>query len=179
MKKLTFIIIAIILTVNLSAQEKPRKFDFKIGSGIGFMGSGDAMTLCLENELDYKLSNYFSTSIGIGIGRTSVSETRHNDYLQGSLNVFISPFRNDKRNNFRVGVGYTRINESITYLTYREQTTNIYHYFYNTINGFNLILENDYQITSRFLLGGKLFVTGGIYEGGVVSGAMIKFGIVL
>ena len=47
------------------------------------------------------------------------------------------------------------------------------------VNGFSLILEDEYMIGSRFLLGGKLFVTGGVDEGGIVSGGMIKPGILL
>ncbi len=183
MKKTTFIIIAFIASICLSAHSQTHKLDFKIGSGLGFMGSGDLTALCFENELNYKLNNYFSTSVSLGLGRSIEYKTDHNDYLQGSLNLFISPFRNDMRNNFKIGLGYTLINESVTYLSssyYSPNTyTNDFKYYSDIINGFNMIVENEYKITSRFLVGAKLFVTGGIDEGGIVSGGMIKLGIVL
>ncbi len=183
MKKTIIIIIALVATLSLTAQENTQKFDFKIGSGLGFMGSGDLIALCFENELNYKLNNYFSTSLSLSMGRSVEFKGRHNDYLQGSLNIFISPFRNDKRNNFKIGLGYTRINETVTYLSssysYPDTYINEFKYWGSSINGFNMIIENEYKITSRFLIGGKLFVTGGIDEGGIVSGGMLKLGIVL
>lgn len=183
MKKTFIVIILSTVILNMTAQERTQKFDFKIGSGLGFMGSGDLTALCFENELNYKLNNYFSTSISLGIGRSVEFKDNHNDYLQGSLNLFISPFRNDKRNNFKLGLGYTRINEAVTYLSssyyYPNTYLNEFEYSGTSINGFNMIIENEYKITSRFLIGCKLFVTGGIEEGGIVSGGMIKLGIVL
>jgi hypothetical protein len=183
MKRTIFFIIAITIMSSLIAQEKTSKLDFKIGSGLGFMGSGDLTALCFENELNYKLNNYLSTSISLGIGRSVEFIENHNDYLQGSLNLFISPFRNDKRNNFKIGLGYTRINETVTYLSgshyYQGTLMDKFEYSGSSINGFNMIVENEYKITSRFLVGGKLFMTGSIDTGGIVSGGMIKLGIVL
>ncbi len=183
MKKTIILIITAALIISLNAQEKVHKFDFKIGSGLGFMGSGDLTALCFENELNYKLNNYFSTSLSLGIGRSKEYKERHNDYLQGSLNLFISPFRNDKKNNFKIGLGYTRINVTVASFSssyyYPDTYINQYNYNASSINGFNMIIENEYKISSRFIIGGKLFVTGGIEEGGIVSGALIKLGIVL
>jgi len=183
MKKTVLIFITLITVFNVTAQVNTHKLDFKIGSGIGFMGDGDLTALCLENELNYKLNSYLSTSISLGVARSLVNENRHNDYLQGSLNLFISPFRNNRLNNFKIGAGYTRVNEAISYWAssfyYNDTYIKKYEYSTSTINGFNVIVEDEYMISSRFLIGGKLFVTGGIEEGGVVSGGMIKLGILL
>ena len=87
------------------------------------------------------------------------------------------------RSYYELGLGYTRINEAVTYLSssyyYPNTYLNEFEYSGTSINGFNMIIENEYKITSRFLIGCKLFVTGGIEEGGIVSGGMIKLGIVL
>jgi len=186
MKRTIFIIIAVAIMSSTIAQEKTSKLDFKIGSGLGFMGSGDLTALCFENELNYKLNNYLSTSISLGLGRSLEFVERQNDYMQGSLNFFVSPFRNDKRNNFKIGLGYTRINEAVTYASSAYSTSsqsnytiNQYQYSGILINGFNMIIENEYKITSRFLVGGKLFMTGSIDTGGIISGGMLKLGIVL
>ncbi len=178
---LSFLILS--LSMCLYAQENEKNMDLKFGTGIGFMGSGDLTSFCFENELNYKLNHYFSSSVSIGIGRSVKYRDNHNDYLQGSLNLFISPFKNNKQNNFKIGVGYTLINETVSYLSssyyYNNVRINNYEYSAETINGFNVIIENEYKINSKFLIGGKLFMTAGIEQGGIVNGGMIKFGIVL
>jgi len=184
MKKTVLTIFTLIASISLTAQVNTHKLDYTLGSGFGFMGSGDVMATCFENELNYKLNRYLSTSISLGIGRTLKDVKSHNDYMLGSLNLFISPFKNNRLNNFKIGGGYTLINETASYSTYdidySEGTYNPdFNYLTRMVNGFSLILEDEYMINSRFLVGGKLFVTGGIEEGGIVSGGMIKLGILL
>lgn len=169
------------------SQTNPHKFDIKLGTGTGFMGSGDVMAMCFENELTYKLNHYFSTSLNVGIGRTFVSTTEHNDYLLGGLNLFISPFRNNNRNNFKIGGGFNLINETNAYATSSLNSDKYPMGMYNSgfdyrthyITGFSAIVENEYMITSRFLIGVKGFITGSINDGGIISGGMLKFGILL
>ncbi len=116
MKRIILTISLIILITNINAQDYSNKFDVKFGTGLGFMGSGDKMALCFENELTYKINSYFSTSALVGIGRNLADHKySHNDYLLGSLNLFVSPFRNNRRNNFKIGAGYTLINETASY----------------------------------------------------------------
>ena len=184
MKRTVLITIALIAVFNLGAQVNTHKLDYKFGAGLGFMGSGDVMAQSFENELTYKLNSYFSTSISLGLGRTFKDVQSHNDYMSGSLNLFISPFKNNRRNNFKIGAGYTLINETASYssydINYSEGTYNPnFNYLTQMVNGFSMILEDEYMIGSRFLLGGKIFVTGGVEEGGIVSGGMIKVGILL
>ncbi|HEY6915427.1 MAG TPA: hypothetical protein VI413_12185 [Paludibacter sp.] len=190
MKKTVLLLIVLVFALSVSAQENRHRFDFKIGTGLGFMGSGDLPALCFENELNYKLNSYLSTSLSLGIGRTPKDIYTHNDYLLGSLNLFISPFKNTGRNNFKIGGGFTLINETSLYdpNVYYDRNNrdfnegaynNGFDYLTRMVNGFSVMLEDEYMINSKFLVGGKLFVTGGEKEGGVVSGAMIKLGIVL
>lgn len=190
MKKTVILFIVFVSGLSLMAQVNTHKFDFKIGTGIGLMGSGDLTALCFENELNYKLNSYITTSVSVGIGRTPKDIYRHNDYLLGSLNLFISPFKNTRRNNFRIGGGYTLINETCVYDqhmydhmlngTFTEERYNSeLEYMTRIVSGFSMILENEYMISSKFLIGGKLFITGGKSEGGVISGGMIKLGILL
>lgn len=186
MKKLSLIVIVLIISINLMAQVNKHKFDFKFGSGLGFMGSGDVTALCFENELNYKFNHYVSTSVSLGIGRTFQNVYSHNDYLLGSLNLFLSPFKNNGRNNFKIGGGYTLINETALYnpdrynLDYMQGNYNAgYYYLTRRVDGFSIIVEDEYMINSKFLIGGKIFVTGGRSEGGIVSGGMIKLGVLL
>ena len=177
-------------TINnsLVKQDYSHKFDLKIGTGLGFMGWGDGITLCFENEFNYQINRYFTVAAGLGIGR-SLGEGRdewkhHKDYLSGSVNGFFSPFRNNRRNNFRVGIGYTYINETNAYVSSISYENNIpYDIEYTndkrSSHCFNVILEDEFKITTRLMIGGKVFFTAGIQEGGVISGGMVKFGVVL
>jgi len=182
LKQFLLITLVAIITTNLIAQENSSKFDYKLGTGISIMGSGDLFVLSFENELNYKLTNYISTSLGIGIGRSVQTIDRNNNYLLGGLNLFVSPFRNDKKNNFKFGLGYTLINESVTYKVYITNPNNvwpIHNYYSNVLNCFNVIIEDEKKITSKYLIGGKLFMTAGIKEGGVLIGGMLKLGVIL
>lgn len=189
MKRLTTIILTILLAISaMFSQTNPYKFDLKLGAGTGSMGTGDRMAMCFENELTYKISPYISTSFNVGIGRGFVSTTDHNDYLLGGLNVFVSPFKNNGRNNFKIGGGFNLINETNTYA---PSSLNIdkfnpkgmfnsgFEYRTNSVAGFSAIIENEYMITPRFLIGIKGFFTGSIQDGGIISGGMLKFGVLL
>jgi len=187
----TSIIIALITLLPISglfAQEDySNKVDLKIGAGLGFMGWGDVTTLSFENEFNYKANNYFTAAAGFGIGRSigngdDVFE-RHSDYLQGSVNIFVSPFKNNKRNNFRIGGGYTYIHQATAYIGGIQ-----YEPFYEVRYGkdqysahcFTAIVENEYKITTRLMIGVKLFCIGNFKDGDAeMSGGLIKFGVVL
>ncbi|GHT19958.1 hypothetical protein FACS189429_8010 [Bacteroidia bacterium] len=180
-KKTVLIFLLSICIAGLSAQTYSNKFDLKIGTGLGFMGWGDRITMGFENELNYKVNNYFTAAIGIGTGRSINNAEGQNDYLQGSISVFISPFKNNGRNNFRIGGGYTYINETTTYIGmiyYVPYYSIRYTYATQSHNAFNIIVENEYRINARFLIGVKAFTTGRI-DGGILSGGMVKLGVAL
>lgn len=188
MKKLTTTFFIILAVSNaMFSQINPHKFDIKLGAGTGFMGGGDIMAMCFENELTYKFNPYLSSSFNVGIGRTFVSIKEHNDYLLGGLNVFVSPFKNNGRNNFKIGGGFNLINETNTYapssLNIDKYPKGIYNSGFehrtNSVAAFSAIIENEYMITSRFLIGIKGFITGSVNDGGIISGGMVKFGILL
>ena len=188
-KRITFIftVIVIMSSLNISAQEYSNKFDFKTGTGLAFLGSGDVTIYSFENELNYKINNYFSTAVSIGLGRGghideyAIEWGSQDDYFLGSISVFVSPFKNNKRHNFKLGGGYSFFHQAHAYvnrLSYTNQTKN--YYYDNTYASlFNIILEYEYRINSRFMIGGKLF-TAATYSGGAdATGGLIKFGIAL
>ena len=180
MRKLGLIIIALFVVLNISSQDNISKLDFKVGTGIGFMGRGDSEVISFENELNYKINNYISTSLSMGIGRSIDNKINHNDYIQGSLNIFISPFRNDKKNNFKIGAGYTLVNETRAYSSNgKNELDSPYSYNSRTLNAFTIIIENEYLINQKFLIGARLFSTASISQGGIVGGVMIKLGILI
>ncbi len=177
MKKVTIILSFKLLGTILSAQEQPSRLEFKAGAGVGFMGSGDVLTLSFENELDYKLNAYFTASAVVGIGRSFETKHDKNDYLHGGITLYASPFRNDGKNNFRIGLGYTFINET---RLYRESATSLdYDYFTSNEHAFNFIIGYDYKYSDRYSIGAKAYTIGNSSSGGILTGGMLVFGIAL
>ena len=165
---------------GLSAQERNSKLDVKFGTGFGFMGSGDMLTLSFENELNFKINNYLTAAASLGYGKGEVGVHDHTAYTMGSVNVFVSPFRNNKRNNFRIGGGASLFNHTNVYTkSWNETDGSVYEFYRHKTTGFNVIIEDEQRIGSHLLLGAKVFMTAGVAQGGIVSGAMIKAGVFL
>lgn len=177
MKKLALIILCVFLVITVKAQEKTSLLEYKAGAGIGFMGSGDVYTLSFENELDYKLNAYFATSATVGIGRSFETKHDKNDYLNGGLTLYVSPFRNDGKNNFRIGLGYTFINE--TRLSRKSANSPDYNYFSSNEHAFNFIIGYEYKYSDRYSIGAKAFTIGSSRSGGILTGGMLSFGIAM
>ncbi|MEZ7936231.1 MAG: hypothetical protein QMB99_03490 [Paludibacteraceae bacterium] len=169
-----------LFVVNISAQQYSNKFEFKIGTGIVLIEKG-TYNSSFENEIGYKLNKLLAASMAISTGRSFDSSVEHNDYLQGGLNIFISPWKNINRNNFKLGIGYALMNRSKTNLhNIFEESKYCKEYIYtsNVVNGINFILENDYKINSLFTAGGKIYL--GMFErSDLTYGAMLHFGIAL
>jgi hypothetical protein len=193
MKKAFIIIFITLLPASwlLAQQEQPKqqdysnKLDLKVGIGPGFITWGDLLGICFETELNYKINKYFTAAASFGIGRADRHNEfdEHNDYLQGSVNVFLSPFGNNRRNNFRIGTGYTFINQTTAYVWNINRIDNYKLYIQDrrSEHCFNMIIEDEFKITPRLMIGAKLFLTGNlnIKQGAEMWGGLIKFGVVL
>ena len=207
MKK-AFLILCLMSTLNfVYAQENPRKIDYKIGVGVSLDGAEEPQ-LSFENELNYKLSNYFSASVFFGLGNSlrsadvNLVSTKYDfdnieglqrgyeyystDYLHAGINVFVSPFKNNNRNNFKIGLGLG-LGVRKDFVTQKIYVYNGKFYDYlATITGevrhsgvaYNIILEDEYWLHPRFSIGGKVYCAGLFNDGGAI-GAMIKLGVSL
>lgn len=180
MKK-TIILALLFSTINgLSAQEGYSGFDAKFGTGFGFMGSGDMRSLSFENELNYKINRYFTAAVSIGFGKSEIGAYEHTDYLMGSINLFVSPFSNSKSNNLKIGGGASFFNQTNIYLkSWSSLEGSTFDFYRHKTNGFNVIIEDEQCIGSNLLIGVKLFLTGGVAQGGIIFGSMLKFGVKL
>ena len=168
MKKNTILLVLLtfLATGITYAQESP-KFDFRVGIGYSMLGTGDINTLNFENELNYKISNYFSSSVSLNFGVNSNPSFYSASFLQGNINGFISPFKNNQTNDLRIGMGLTSYRIS-DYLT-------IENYEYRKDFGYNVIIEDTYNLSDKFLIALKFF--GQFYnEGDQNIGVMLKGG---
>ncbi len=103
-------------------------------------------------------------------------------YLQGNLNLFISPFKNTRRNDSRVGTGVSFYNVSdARLLSSRHDASGDlieaeYGFDERNSYGYNIILEDTYSFTNKFLVGFKLF-SQSYFNGDINSGILLKFGV--
>jgi hypothetical protein len=115
MKKHFIIIIFFCLGSSVFAQEKPATVDIRFG--VGMVRMQDIRLYRFENELTKKWNRFLSSSLSlnfaVGGGETIKSLTA----LNGDINVFVSPFGNQKKHNFKLGTGisYMYIQETESY----------------------------------------------------------------
>ena len=180
MKKLTLIIVAVLIGFTSDAQETGSKLDLRFGIGTSLLGTGDMITIMLENEANFKLNRYFTLSGGVAYAKSIFGVFDQAAFIQLNSNIFISPFRNNRKNDFRVGTGLSWYSVSDVYLSSASYENGQlidadYELGKRNSRGFNIIIENTYTITEKFLLGVKLF-TQPYKNGDINSGFMLKFG---
>ena len=173
-------------SLTVFAQAPTSKFDLRLGAGISQLSNGDMITAIFENELNYRINSSLSASAAIGYGRSNNGVYEQASYFQSSLNIYWSLFRNNPKNDFRIGTGALYINVTDVALSAVEFENGIIvdedFRFRNDHNfGFNLILENTYTIQDKYLIGLKGFMqpfaNGDFSNGGMNSGVLLKFGV--
>lgn len=179
--------ILLVFLFHSFGQKKINKIDFRIGSGISNIGAGDVLVLNYENEVNYKLNNYFSLSLSVNFGKAIPSWNYFTKVLsltQGDANIFFSPFKNFKRNDFRVGSGISILNISTAYIEKRVWVNGVLTEILYNISGprntigFNMIIEDTYNFSKYFLSGFKIFINN-YRSGDINAGVMLKLGIKL
>jgi hypothetical protein len=181
MKKLTLIIIAVLIWTTGNTQETESRIDFRFGVGTSLLGTGDMQTIIFENEANFKLNRYFTLGAGLAYAKSDDGVFEQASFIQLNTNVYISPFKNSSKNEFRVGTGLSWYSVSDVYqssATYQngQLIDSEYEFDKRSSIGFNIIIENTYSIKEKYLLGLKLF-TQPYQNGDINSGIMLKFGI--
>lgn len=170
----------LLLSLDLSAQEVS-KYEVRFGVGRTILGTGDIRTTTFENEFNYKLNSFFTTAISISYGKGDEQVFGSASYIQGNFNLFISPFKNTKAFDFRVGSGITYYVVSDIRAEYVGCGNGFcigHNYTYERRDsfGYNVITEVSYSINNRFSLGLKLY-TQPYFIGDINSGLILKSGI--
>lgn len=181
MKKSTFLTIAILTGIIGNAQETASKLDLRFGIGTSLLGTGDMRTLMFENELNLNLNKYFALEGGLGYAKSNDGIFEQSSFIQLNANIYISPFKNNRKNDLRLGTGLSWYAVSDVYQSsvtlQNSQLIDIAHKLdkRNSI-GFNVVVENTYSITEKYMLGLKLF-TQPYQNGDINSGILLKFGV--
>lgn len=170
------IIILIFITCSVSVFAQNRSL--QLGLGASFLGTGDFYTGLFEAEVGYKLNPYISSAFGLNsaLGYRGNEIKERVTYQQGNANVFISPFRNDKRVNFKLGSGVS-VNfvqeKRINWLS--SNTNNMFYYESRIAVGLNMIVESSIAINENMFIGLKGFIQPYI-NGDINSGILVKIG---
>lgn len=182
--KTGFLLFFILFSIPLLAQEDIKDLDIRFGVGKTILGSGDMLTLAFENEINYRVNPYFTTALSVGYGRSNLGVFETASYVQGNLNGFVSPFKNTRRNDFRIGGGLSWYNVSdyawlgASYGPGGEILEEEYEFDIRSSYGYSFILENTFALSDKYLLGLKLF-TQPYFNGDINSGLFLKFGVKL
>lgn len=172
MKKI-FILIFACCSLTAFSQKK----SIQLGLGSAFLGSGDILAGVFEAELGYKLNPYLSTAFGINsaLGYRNLEMREHTTYQQGNANIYLSPFRNNRKVDFRLGTGV-----SANYVLERriDMLSSFFPTYINESRfsfGVNMIVETTFALNNNFLLGFKGFIQP-YSNGDINSGVLIKVG---
>ena len=181
MKKTILILVLTTIAFYLNAQENSRKFDIKFGSGFGYITNVGINTFNIESDFNYKINKYFTAGLNLNSsgGNNSKNGYISNNFIAknstfAAANIFISPFGNNKYNNFKIGTGLAFILQTTTGFT---GSGNILINKPENTMGINLIVEDEQIIFSRFLIGGKLYLNQNMNSSTLI-GALVKIGYI-
>ncbi|MEM8526311.1 MAG: hypothetical protein AAGG68_16840 [Bacteroidota bacterium] len=178
-----FLLIIVYFAINTAnAQEISSQFDYRLGTGISLLGTGDMRTLMVENELNYKFNWYLATSVSLAYAKSNSGVFEASSFFQGNLNFYLSPFKNDGKGDFRIGAGLSTYDVSDTRIFRTENSPEgffvEYAYDERQAVGANILLEYTRTLGEKWLLGIKSF-TQPYFNGDINSGILLKVGRVL
>ena len=165
MNKYYIIILLSLVCYASHAQDRPRN-SYKAGLTTIFFGTGDMRGLNFFNEYNHALSSHITIapSLQVGYGFTDGGAKGS---AAADLNFFFSPMRFEQ-SKVRIGIGPSvRFVADPRGFTSNQDRSN--HYF---TAGFTMVLEGEFNVTSRLLVG----VGGSIQP--YASGEIVsKFGL--
>ena len=167
MKNFTFLFLFLLFTLYSVAQTRQytEGFDLRVGAGKVMVKDDQTTVLTItEAEVNYKMCPFITYNIA-GNYATNRNETKqHTSYYQGNANIFLSPFKNNGKMDFRIGTGLSYSHlvthkagdiRSLNTNTYIGQTAPIF----GTRNafGYNLMVENTFTLGQHLVFGVKAF----------------------
>ena len=180
--KRIFIVFGILLySALLSAQTS--KLELRAGLGTSFLGTGDMRTTTLENEIYVALNDFFNVGGGLAVAHSNRGVFEQASFVQVNTNLFISPFRNNRRFDWRLGTGISWYGISdVRPVSFKHENGSLVHAEYQldrrNAPGINAITEVSYMLNDRVFTGVKLF-SQFYTNGDRNSGAMLRVGLKL
>ena len=163
-KNLLILLLALFAFSAAKAQSGDVEMDLRLGIGMTDFQPIDKVSLAIEMELNKKFTPYFTAAPSIVYDKSEREQGKNSSLLQFNLNGFVSPFRNNRRNDFRLGGG---IGYSFLSLNSSENRNSL---------GFNIIVENSFFIKENLFIGIKGY-TQYFLNKDVGVGLMLKAGM--
>lgn len=165
MNKKNILSLIVIFTVSaVNAQTADSVFDLRAGLGVSKLEQSNIWMFVNEYEFNAKLTNHIAIAPSLVFNIKDHSGLSEPVFFQADINAFLSPFRNNRRNDFRVGGGlgfYKLSGEG---------------YAARSAFGFNLIIENTFMINDLFFIGAKAFMQP-YFNKESSSGVLLKAGV--
>lgn len=180
---LIFSLSFVFLSASLFAQSptKSPKLIGKLSIDQALSGTGDMRLTRMENALEYRLNRYFTPSVSLAFAKSDLGVHLTTSMIQSNANMFFSPFRNNRNNDFRIGIGVSGMRvsnffEKAAFYENGQYAYSEYEFRQENTYGFNLILEDNFQLSPHILLGFRLAYQ--LYESGdQIIGGGINLGI--
>ena len=152
----------------------------QIGGGLMLAGTGDVICRQMETELSAKLNNYFALAGNVTFGKSVGSDFDQSAFYQFNTNILVSPFKNSRKNDFRMGTGLSISDVTDIYDTERMFENNQLVYTKavidkRTATGINFILDYQHQAAERFVIGARL-INQQYTNGDINTGFLLRMG---
>lgn len=178
-KKAILLLFLIVTFVGANAQTENKKNDIRFGAGTTFVGKNSKVPT-FEVEANRKITPYFAVGASLAFGRRVEDKYAQTSFEKVNLGVYFSPFKNNRKNDFRIGAGINYFDIGGFYATgmlFDPKQTE-YHSYKNSSFGFNFSLENTYTLNERLFIGAKVFAEPYLKETVNTNyGAMLRLGV--
>jgi len=155
-----YLLLIVLFSVFIQAQEKFSGFDLRLGAGITSLGTDDMRLGSEEIEGNYTFDKYWASSLSIAFGNNRPNQKLTGSYIQGNVNIFLSPFDNEGNWDGRIGLGLTYWDLNYTSYSYTNGilTNKQANPGRSSTFGYNIIVENSWLLTDRIFLGFKVYL---------------------
>lgn len=162
MKRLLLFTIFITGMLAAYGQQDTSRLRWDFAAGTAFLGSGDMLSLHLENAMTYTLTPYWQAELALGYGKSDYGVYVTTSYVQGNLNILLAPWQLTGKRRFKIGTGFSFMNVSDTFQASDRMLNgaidrNNYSFSVRNSYGINGILEYTYRFGDRFCAGARLF----------------------
>jgi len=169
------------------SQEKASTLDFKVGVGLGHWINSNLNMFRFENEFTKKWNRSLSSSLSINFASGGNTYLQTLTLLNGNINCFLSPFGNQKKNNFKIGTGISFIHIRETVVTYfdnfppyYDNPRQLYEVNKRQLASYNLVIDDEIVLGDKYLIGVRLMMQPyRVQTGDTFWGLLFKCGIKL
>lgn len=181
---LTLFLLLYLVSFKALGQENDfRQSNISLGWGSAMLSNGDTKAITMESEFSLAWHKIYSNSLVLNYGYSNVGIYEETHFVHLDLNFFVSPFGNEKKNIFKSGIGISFLHQNSYYQNSYEYQGNdsdlvkpIYDNNHFNSLGLVMLLEDDYNISKRVIVGAKVSLYQ-FMRGNNIASAVVKVGL--